>query len=114
MKGPAGKCHRVRLPTGRVEVRLPLAAQVWVTSLDKPGVLEIATTQNVSRKGARISARREWLASERVLVSWPPAFYARARIVYCHQLPDEQYVAGVLLETPAESWFTRLEPTACP
>ena len=110
VKSPAGKRLKVRVPTGRVETRLPLAAPVWVTSLDKPGVLEIAITQNVSHQGACIAARREWLAAEKVLVSWPPVFYARARIVYCHRLPDEQFVAGVRLENPAPGWLVNLEP----
>lgn len=94
----------------RAETRVALAAPVWVTSLAHPGVLELASTLDVSDGGARVSACRAWSAQERVLVSAPPGFLAEGRVVYCHAMPNEQFVVGICLDDPAKAWFSQLAP----
>jgi hypothetical protein len=99
----------MRLPSGRLEIRLSLVAQMRISSLANPSTSDIAITQNVSRYGARVAVHREWRAEEMVLVSAAPAFSALAKIVYCQKIANQQFVAGIRLEGVAESWFASLE-----
>lgn len=94
----------------RAETRAALAAPVWLTSLAQPGVLELASTRDVSDHGARVSACRAWSAEEKVLVSAPPGFLAEGRVVYCHAMPNEQFVVGIFLDDPPKVWFSQLAP----
>jgi hypothetical protein len=92
----------------RAETRVALAGPVWVTSLAQPGILELARTLDVSDRGARVSASRAWSAEEKVLLSAPPGFLAEARVVYCHTMPNEQFVVGICLDDPSKAWFSQL------
>lgn len=99
----------MRLPSGRLEIRLPLAAEMSISSLANPSASDIAITQNVSRHGARVAVCREWRPEEMVVVSAAPGFSERARIVYCQKIANEQFVAGIRLDGAADSWFASLK-----
>jgi len=83
---------------GRMERRYATAIPVRVASLDRLGLSEQATTENVSLFGARILAQKMWGQNERVVVessrgvgSWP------ARVIYCQVLKTGGTAIGVRL-----------------
>ena len=95
-----------RIP--RSEPRDLLNAPLWITSLHKPGVFEIAPTENVSREGIQLVTQRHWEPGEMVLVSSPPGLCLQGSVVYCRKLPSEDYVLGLRLSAPVEHWAETL------
>ncbi|HEY2461112.1 MAG TPA: PilZ domain-containing protein [Candidatus Acidoferrum sp.] len=93
----------------RVEDRQEFRDAIWLTSLHNPGVLERAVTENVSVSGARLVTKRFWEPAEAVLVSLPPGFCAHARIVYCYQLPSEEFALGIQLIDTSKDWVKNLQ-----
>jgi hypothetical protein len=94
---------------GRSEVRLPLSAPVWLTSLRKPGVFELVPTENVSMLGIRLVTQQFWETDETVLVSSPPGLCVQGSVVYCKKLPSDDHVLGIRLDAPIERWMEALE-----
>ena len=88
----------------RSEPRAHLSAPVWLTSLRRPGVLEVVPTENISRTGIRLVTREFWEPAEPVLVSSPPGFCVQGSVVYCRKLPSDDYVLGLSLDAPVEDW----------
>jgi hypothetical protein len=99
-----------RRRNGRSEARDGLNASLWLTSLQKPGVFEVAQTENVSRFGVRMISQGIWEPDEMVLVSSPPGFCAEGSVVYCKQLPSDDYIVGIRLDAPVEQWTEALAP----
>lgn len=95
--------------TGRSEARLPLSAQVWLTSLRKPGVFEVVPTENVSTLGIQLVAQQFWEPAETVLVSSPPGLCVQGSVVYCNKLPTDDHILGIRLDAPVERWIEALE-----
>src|SRR5258706_16383801 len=58
----------------RSEPRAHLSTPMWLTSLRRPGVLEVVPTENISRPGIRLVTRDFWEPAEPVLFSPPPGF----------------------------------------
>ena len=96
----------------RSEIRTELTAPIWVTSLHKPGVFEVVTTENVSRFGLQIVTQKSWEPAEVVLVSSPPGLCVQGSVVYCKKLPSDDYVVGIRLDAPVEHWIQTLGPGA--
>jgi hypothetical protein len=92
----------------RSEPRDHLGAPLWLTSLHKPGVFEVVSTENVSRVGVQMVTQNSWEPAERVLVSSPPGFWLEGSVVYCKKLPSEDYVLGIRLNAPVEDWIETL------
>ena len=88
----------------RSEPRAYLSTPMWLTSLRRPGVLEVVPTENISRTGIRLVTREFWEPAEPVLVSSPPGFCVQGSVVYCRKLPSDDYVLGLLLDAPVEDW----------
>ena len=93
---------------GRSEARDPLRASLWLTSLQKSGVFEVISIENVSRFGIQMVTRKFWEPAELVLVSCPPGFCVQGSVVYCKKLPSEDYVLGIRLDAPVEEWMEEL------
>ena len=73
---------------GRRELRSPSDFE-FCLSKELSLVTMNASTENVSTNGARLQSDWPWLPGTRVLVrSSLGEFWGRARIVYCHRLPD--------------------------
>ena len=89
----------------RSEARTHLSAPLWLTSLRKPGVLELAPVKNVSRQGIKAVTQKLWEPAEPVFVSSPPGFHVQGSIVYCKKLPSDDYILGIRLHTPVEHWI---------
>ncbi len=88
----------------RSEPRADLSTPMWLTSLRRPGVLEVVPTENISRTGIRLVTREFWEPAEPVLVSSPPGFCVQGSVVYCRKLPSDDYVLGLSLDAPVEDW----------
>ena len=99
---------RGRIP--RSEVRAHLSTPLWVTSLDKPAVFEIVPTENISRLGIQVVARKFWEPAELVLVSSPPGFFVQGSVVYCKKLPSDDHLLGIRLDATVERWIETLGP----
>jgi hypothetical protein len=106
--GVGGLLCGVRRRIGRSEARVPLSVPLWLTSLQKPGVLEIVPTESVSRFGIQVVTQEFWEPAELVLVSSPPGFCVQGSVVYCKKLPSDDYVLGIRLDAPVEHWMEAL------
>jgi hypothetical protein len=95
---------------GRSGPRDHVSTPLWLTSLDKPGVFELVPTENVSRFGIQTVTREIWEPGELVLVSSPPGFWVQGSVVYCKELPSEDYLLGIRLDAPVEHWMEALGP----
>jgi hypothetical protein len=98
--GPHGRRRRIQRSEARAERTVPL----WLTSLHKPGVFEVVPTENVSKLGLQMDTQEFWEPGELVLVSSPPGLCVHGSVVYCNQLPSDDYVVGIRLDVPVEQW----------
>jgi hypothetical protein len=92
----------------RSEIRGRLRATIWLTSLQRPGVIEIAPTENICKTGIQLVVREFWKPAELVLVSSPPGFCVQGSVVYCKRLPSDEYLLGIGLHAPVEDWAEAL------
>jgi hypothetical protein len=94
------------LQSGRIEKRLVMNIQVWLTSLKNPGPFERAVTENISPAGARIIAPFRWAANEKVVVLCAPGCIANAEVIYSQATPYDahQFAVGIRLQGPARGW----------
>lgn len=79
-------------------------SSLWLTSLQRPGVFEVASTEDVSRLGMRLVTQNYWERAETVLVSSPPGLCVQGSVVYCKKLPSDDYFVGISLEVPVGDW----------
>ena len=84
-------------------------SSLWLTSLQRPGVFEVASTEDVSRLGMRLVTQNHWEPAETVLVSSPPGLCVQGSVVYCKKLPSDDYLLGIRLDAPVEHWMEELE-----
>ena len=97
---------------GRFERRTPTTIAVEIVGLHSIAP-EMAFTDNVSPRGARVLAKHRRQASEIVrLKSIPGDFISRARVVYCQALSKEEYMLGLTFLDPSGEWV--LNPTKAP
>src|SRR5260370_37580555 len=70
----AGLLVRAPRSVDRSEARDYVNAPLWLTSLERPGVLEGAPTKNVSRFGIQMVAQGFWEPVDLLLASSRPGF----------------------------------------
>lgn len=90
---------------GRLERRSRSAVRLRISSLDRPSLVELAMTENVSHSGARILVKDAWKPGERV--SLEPAGTmdsCLACVVYCEPLKIGSTAVGLRLEKPRPDW----------
>jgi hypothetical protein len=104
----AGLLFRAPRRIGRAEARGRLSAALWLTSLQKPGVFEVAPAENVSRFGIQIVTQEFWEPAELVLVSSPPGLCVQGSVVYCKKLPSDDYLLGIRFDASGEHWIEAL------
>ena len=89
----------------RIEARIPTTVGLELSGLDEPLIYEITITQNVSRHGARVVAKRRWRPNDSVLVKLPQeCLPSRARITYCQPLKGDEFALGLQFSLPVYSW----------
>jgi PilZ domain-containing protein len=91
-------------PPVRTEGRIPEEILVELCSLQS-AAHEIASTVNVSYRGARVLAKGPWEPNQDVsLRTISGNFYSRAHIVYCKALPNRAFSIGLEFLQPAKDW----------
>jgi len=94
-----------KLKQHRIEARIPTTVGLELSGLDEPLIYEITITQNVSRHGARVVAKRRWRPNDRVLVKLPQeCLLSQARITYCQPLKGDEFALGLQFSLPVYSW----------
>jgi hypothetical protein len=98
-----------KLKQHRIEARIPTTVGLELSGLDEPLIYEITFTENVSRHGARVVAKRHWRPNDSVLVKLPQeCLPARARITYCQPLKGDEFALGLQFSLPVYSWIGSL------
>ena len=89
----------------RAEERIAAEVSLGLASLDEPLSYEKVLTENASRHGARVVAKKPWRPNDRVLVRSPLGEErARARIAYCSALPGGAFVVGLQFSLGIDEW----------
>jgi hypothetical protein len=90
---------------GRLERRSRSTLRLRIFSLDRPWLVELATTENVSPSGARILVKDAWKPGERVAVELPGMLDpSQARVIYCELLKTGSTAVGLQLARPHPDW----------
>jgi hypothetical protein len=98
---------REALREQRTEGRIPAKLALELSSSDEPLIYEKALTENASRHGARVLAKKSWRPNDHVLVRFPPGNErSRARIAYCNALPGNAFVIGLQFSSAIDNWPT--------
>ena len=80
----------------RMEGRIPTKVGLELSGPDEPLIYETTFTENVSRHGARVLAKRHWSPNDSVLVKLPQeSLPSRARITYCQPLKGDEFAMGL-------------------
>jgi hypothetical protein len=92
---------RAALKEHRRESRIAVDIAMELSNADEPLVHETASTQNVSRHGARVLTKARWRPNNRVLVHLPQAVErSPARIAYCATLSEHDFAIGLKFLSP--------------
>jgi hypothetical protein len=77
-----------------------------ISSLDRPWLVELAMTENVSASGARIVVKDAWKPGERVGVE-PAGMMdsCQAYVIYCEPLKTGSAALGLRLLTRHPEWI---------
>ncbi|HEV2617484.1 MAG TPA: PilZ domain-containing protein [Candidatus Acidoferrales bacterium] len=86
----------MRPPAGRSEQRAQVAVTVRLIAQEDSSPWEMAHTENVSSRGARVVTMKVWQTGKSALVrSTEGQFEWIGRVVYCQRLPDGQFAVGL-------------------
>ena len=90
----------------RKEARIPTRVGLELSGPDEPLSYEITFTENVSRHGARVVAKRHWSPNDSVLVKLPQEpLPSRARITYCQPLKGDAFAMGLQFSSVVYNWI---------
>jgi len=93
------------MPPGRYDKRIAVAVAVMLTSPESAFTTELALTENISERGARVLTRRVWLANESVVIkSLEGDLQSEARVVYRQPVRENVYAIGLELLGPKGNW----------
>ena len=90
---------------GRLEKRNATAVAVMLTSRDRVSRTELAVTENISLRGARVLTKTPWSADDSLVVkSLEGDLQAEARVIYRQSLRENIYAVGLELVAPRGKW----------
>ena len=90
---------------GRHEKRNATAVAVMLTSRDRVSRTELAVTENISLRGARLLTKTPWSADESLVVkSLEGDLQAEAWVIYRQSLGENIYAIGLELVAPTGNW----------
>ena len=90
----------------RVEGRIPKRVGLQLSGPDEPLIYEITFTENVSRHGARVVAKKPWHLNDSILVKLPEeSLPSHARITYCQPLKGDEFAMGLQFSIAVYSWI---------
>lgn len=76
-----------------------------LASEKQPLLAELAVTENISLRGARVRSRHSRAVEEHVwLRSLPGDFRCIARVAYCHRISGDEFSLGLHFFDPAGKW----------
>jgi PilZ domain len=88
----------------RLEKRIPMTVVVNISEPERAPGMEMAFTENVSSRGARVSSVRRWQPNERLKIeSLQGDFHAQARVAYCRPQTGG-FVIGLEFLEPSGRW----------
>jgi len=89
----------------RAEARIAKRVGLQLSSTDEPLIYEITFTENVSRHGARVVAKKPWHPNDSILVKLPEeSLPSHARITYCQPLKGDEFAMGLQFSIAVYSW----------
>jgi hypothetical protein len=78
---------------------------VMLTSPDRVSRTELAITENISVRGARVLSKTPWSANDSLVIkSLEGDLQSEARVVYRQSLRENVYAIGLELITPRGNW----------
>ena len=93
------------LSPGRSEKRSAAAVAVMLTSADSMFPTELALTENISTRGARVVTRSLWRLNDSLVIkSLEGDLYSPTRVIYRQPIREEVYAIGVELIAPIGNW----------
>jgi len=92
-------------PQGRYDKRTAAAVAVMLTSPESAFATELALTENISERGARVLTKRLWFANESLVIkSLEGDLQSEARVVYRQPVREDVYAIGLELLGPKGNW----------
>jgi hypothetical protein len=89
----------------RHEKRSATAVAVMLTSRDRVSRTDLAITENISVRGARVLTKNPWSLDESLVIrSIEGDLQSEARVVYRQSLRRDVYAIGVELVAPKGNW----------
>lgn len=83
---------------GRKQPRSPKRLLAQLSAVYDPRVSELATVENDSPNGTRVTTVRSWELGSHVELTRPNGEkWARARVVYCKPLDEKRFAVGLNL-----------------
>jgi hypothetical protein len=93
------------MQAGRQEKRRATAVAVMLTSPDRVSRTELAVTENVSVRGARVLTKTPWSANDSLVIkSLEGDLQSEALVIYRQSLLENVYAIGLELVTPKGNW----------
>jgi hypothetical protein len=93
------------LPPRRYDKRTAATVAVMLTSRESAFSTELALTENISERGARVLTRKLWWSNESVVIkSLEGDLQSEARIVYRQPVRENVYAIGLELLGPKGTW----------
>src|SRR5260370_33415252 len=81
---------------GRYDKRTSAAVAVMLTSPERAFTTELALTENISERGARVLTKKVWWANESVVIkSLEGDLQSEARVVYRQPVRENGYAIGL-------------------
>lgn len=92
----------------RCEDRRLAAVAVMLTSWERASRTELALTENVSDRGARVVTKQVWSAVDRLVIkSLEGDLESEARVAYRQAVRENVYAIGMELIAPKGNWRTK-------
>ena len=92
---------------GRYDKRTTAAVAVMLTSPERLAT-ELALTENISERGARVLTKNVWWANESVVIkSLEGDLQSEARVVYHQPVRENVFAIGLELLGPKGAWRSK-------
>jgi len=96
------------MPPGRSEKRNAAAVTVMLTSPELPFPTEVALTENISSRGARVVSKGLWEKNNSLVIkSLDGGLQSEARVIYRRPIREDVYAIGLELIAPRGDWRKR-------
>jgi len=96
---------------GRKNTRTPKQFLVQMSAVHDPRLVGMATVQNVSLRGTRVTTWRSWEPGSQLEIKSPISGvdWARARVVYCLPVSSKEFALGLDFLKQTSEWDKQSE-----